>query len=117
MTSAGVFFLVAAVLCAAVVAEEPEARGGLPCARNRMAAAAPVPGRPISTLMLRRIPPRGVCRCTLRLCDLYQCHYRCHRGPHCPALGDLDARKGHGAEINVSKPLKEKVDAFDYVPK
>ncbi|XP_077491515.1 uncharacterized protein LOC144102100 [Amblyomma americanum] len=56
-------------------------------------------------------------RCSLRGCDQFQCHYKCVRGVGCAALGELDARKGLGAEITVSKPLKEKVAAFDYVPK
>ncbi|XP_077528093.1 uncharacterized protein LOC144139677 [Haemaphysalis longicornis] len=60
--------------------------------------------------------PPCMYRCQLRGCDQFQCHYKCVRGIHCAALGELDARKGLGSEINVSKPLKEKVDAFDYVP-
>ncbi|XP_037286357.2 uncharacterized protein LOC119179393 [Rhipicephalus microplus] len=111
MASAGVFFLVAAVLCAAVVAEEPEPRRRYPTHGTGWQHQPQYPGG--------RYPYQRPCtyRCTLRLCDQYECHYRCLRGATCPTLSDLDARKGHGAEINVSKPLKEKVDVFDYVPK
>ncbi|CAN7989392.1 unnamed protein product [Ixodes hexagonus] len=57
-------------------------------------------------------------RCTLRLCDVYQCHYKCLRRSDCfGTLGELDGRKGNKkAEINVSRPVNQKVDAFDYVP-
>ncbi|KAK8778778.1 hypothetical protein V5799_019882 [Amblyomma americanum] len=65
----------------------------------------------------RQSPIQGSERCSLRGCDQFQCHYKCVRGVGCAALGELDARKGLGAEITVSKPLKEKVAAFDYVPK
>ncbi|XP_065310312.1 uncharacterized protein [Dermacentor albipictus] len=110
MASAGVLFLVAAVLCAVAVAEEPEPRGhyppqhGLGWQRPQYPAQYPYP-HPCQY------------RCSLRGCDRFQCHYKCVRGVSCPALGDLDARKKGGAEITVSKPLSEKVDAFDYVPK
>ncbi|KAH6943240.1 hypothetical protein HPB50_017966 [Hyalomma asiaticum] len=109
MTSTSLLFLVAAVLCAAAVAEEPEPRGHYP---THGVGWQQQPQYPV------RYPYPHPCtyRCTLRLCDLYQCHYKCVRGATCPVLGDLDARKG-GAEITVSKPLSEKVDSFDYVPK
>ncbi|CAN8030524.1 unnamed protein product [Ixodes persulcatus] len=57
-------------------------------------------------------------RCSLRHCELYQCHYKCIRRSDCfGTLGELDARKGNTkAEINVSRPVSQKVDAFDYVP-
>ncbi|KAH7943515.1 uncharacterized protein LOC119400927 [Rhipicephalus sanguineus] len=110
MASAGVFFLVSAVLCAAVVAEEPEPRGTYPALGTGWQQQPQYPVR-------YPYPHPCTYRCSLRLCDLYQCHYKCVRGATCPTLGGgLDARKGAG-EITVTKPLSEKVDAFDYVPK
>ncbi|XP_072140274.1 uncharacterized protein [Dermacentor andersoni] len=96
MASAGVLFLVAAALCAAAV------------------AAAEEPKRPQDPGLYPH-PHPCLYRCTLRGCDQFQCHYNCVRGASCPLLGDSGTGKG-GAEVTVSKPLSEKVDAFDYVP-
>ncbi|XP_064479365.1 annexin A7-like [Ornithodoros turicata] len=87
-------------------------QGGYPD-RDRYPGQGGYPGghRPVT---------HGPCRyrCSLKNCDRYQCHYRCIRRSDCPgALGELDGRKGAPKkEINVSKPLKDKVDSFEYVP-
>ncbi|XP_022239748.1 uncharacterized protein LOC106457952 [Limulus polyphemus] len=67
--------------------------------------------------------PRPLRRCTyycrLNYCDSYKCYYICRPKCACSFVnaGSVETygRKG-GKTFEISKPLKERVEGFDYVP-
>ncbi|XP_077489376.1 uncharacterized protein LOC144100232 [Amblyomma americanum] len=109
MASTSMLFLAAALLCTAVMGDSPTKEEPL----TGKVLPGIYPGHGVYPGVVPVVPRPCHYTCLLRACDLYQCHYRCAPNPNCPLIA-IAGRKG--GTVNVSKPLKEKVDSFDYVP-
>ncbi|XP_022256814.1 uncharacterized protein LOC111089164 [Limulus polyphemus] len=62
--------------------------------------------------------PRCGYYCQLKFCNYYECFYACRLSNNCRTVTNVGiyGRRGTNNVIEVTKPVSEKVDSFNYIP-